>query len=355
MGGSKSTTTNEQQLDPLIKDWITKQQGYVSGLVDTPFQAYTGPRVAGLNADQTAAADMIRNITSSGVGRADIARAAELSRLAGDYSPEQFQRNVQGFMSPYQQQVIDATMGTFAQRQAESDAATRSQMASAGAFGNERRGVYEAQLTGERELQERQQLANLYQQGYLSAAELASALPGQQMAAATQLAQMGQGQLGYETQLAGLLAGVGEQGQQLTQAELDAAYQDFLRQQQDPYQKLAALQGGLVGTPGGFMGTTTETTTANPGLLANITSVISALGGAAEGGAAAAAAISDRRLKRDIVKVGEYSDGLGKYEWTYIWGGKRFLGVMADEVADLRPWALGPKIEGFSTVNYTAL
>jgi hypothetical protein len=34
---------------------------------------------------------------------------------------------------------------------------------------------------------------------------------------------------------------------------------------------------------------------------------------------------------------------------------KRVLGVMADEVAKLRPWALGPKRAGFATVNYGAL
>ena len=30
-------------------------------------------------------------------------------------------------------------------------------------------------------------------------------------------------------------------------------------------------------------------------------------------------------------------------------------GVMADEVAALRPWALGPEVAGFATVNYAAL
>lgn len=76
----------------------------------------------------------------------------------------------------------------------------------------------------------------------------------------------------------------------------------------------------------------------------------------AAGAAAGAYAASDRRLKRAIVKLGELADGLGVYEWTYIWGGNRHRGVMADEVATLRPWALGPLLPGgFSTVNYGAL
>ena len=71
--------------------------------------------------------------------------------------------------------------------------------------------------------------------------------------------------------------------------------------------------------------------------------------------ASAAAMFSDRRLKRDIEKVGEFADGLGQYEWQYVWGGQRHRGVMADEVATLRPWALGPKVAGYATVNYGAL
>lgn len=69
----------------------------------------------------------------------------------------------------------------------------------------------------------------------------------------------------------------------------------------------------------------------------------------------AAIMASDRRLKCAIVKLGELADGLGVYEWSYIWGGSRQRGVMADEVKKLRPWALGPVIKGYATVNYGAL
>jgi hypothetical protein len=65
--------------------------------------------------------------------------------------------------------------------------------------------------------------------------------------------------------------------------------------------------------------------------------------------------LSDPRLKTNIEKLGEMYDGLGLYAWNYIWGGARKIGVMADEVAKLRPWALGPEIEGYKTVNYRRL
>lgn len=65
----------------------------------------------------------------------------------------------------------------------------------------------------------------------------------------------------------------------------------------------------------------------------------------------AASLFSDRRLKRDIEKLGEMEDGLGWYKFRYLWDDAPRQGVMADEVAELRPWALGPQVEGYATVN----
>lgn len=68
-----------------------------------------------------------------------------------------------------------------------------------------------------------------------------------------------------------------------------------------------------------------------------------------------ASIFSDRRLKEDVEKVGELPDGLGLYRFRYLGGVMRFVGVMADEVARLRPWALGPTVAGYQTVNMGAL
>jgi hypothetical protein len=61
---------------------------------------------------------------------------------------------------------------------------------------------------------------------------------------------------------------------------------------------------------------------------------------------------SDRRLKTAIRKVGEFADGLGIYTYRYIVGGPTMTGVMADEVARLRPQALGPAFGPYQTVDY---
>lgn len=60
---------------------------------------------------------------------------------------------------------------------------------------------------------------------------------------------------------------------------------------------------------------------------------------------------SDRRLKTDIVDLGTTSNGLRDYEWTYVWGGPRHRGYMADEVEALFPHAVG-EAHGYKFVRY---
>lgn len=64
---------------------------------------------------------------------------------------------------------------------------------------------------------------------------------------------------------------------------------------------------------------------------------------------------SDRRTKRDIVHLTNFEDGLGIYRFKYHGDDEVRIGVMADEVEKIRPWALGPVVGGFQTVDYGAL
>ena len=131
------------------------------------------------------------------------------------------------------------------------------------------------------------------------------------------------------------------------------------------YQPLAAAEAAAQGatlpitaagqnaaTIGGLLGQYTNTTQkSNPGLFGSIGQGLGLVGQ----GLQVASIFSDRRLKTDIDRVGELPDGLGVYEYRYIWSDARTRGVMADEVAKLRPWALGPTVNGFATVNYSRL
>jgi hypothetical protein len=66
---------------------------------------------------------------------------------------------------------------------------------------------------------------------------------------------------------------------------------------------------------------------------------------------------SDRRLKTDIQTIGVLDDGLKVYSYRYKSGGPMQIGVMADEVAVLRPQAYikGGAGDGFDAVDYSKL
>lgn len=108
-----------------------------------------------------------------------------------------------------------------------------------------------------------------------------------------------------------------------------------------PYYGVQAL-GGNLNTLAGKYGVNTQTST--PSLYSQVKQ-------GASDAAGLASMFSDRRLKKNIAKVGELEDGLGVYDFDYVWGGDRQRGVMADEVAKFRPWALGPIVGGYATVN----
>lgn len=95
---------------------------------------------------------------------------------------------------------------------------------------------------------------------------------------------------------------------------------------------------------------TSKSTGAKPGLLDYLSQM-------ASNAASAAAAGSDRRLKTNITKVGEFPDGLGIYTFAYKADPKQmYRGVMADEVKELRPHAYVPNYQGeYAGVNYAAL
>lgn len=111
-----------------------------------------------------------------------------------------------------------------------------------------------------------------------------------------------------------------------------------------PYAGLEAYTGSLGTLMNGSV-------TKGPGIGSSI------LGGLASGAGMALAA-SDVRVKKDVSKVGELEDGLGVYDFRYVWENETPLhrGVMAQEVEKLRPWALGPTFgDGYMTVDYSKL
>jgi Chaperone of endosialidase len=64
---------------------------------------------------------------------------------------------------------------------------------------------------------------------------------------------------------------------------------------------------------------------------------------------------SDIRLKRDIAQVGEVDNGIGLYRYRYLWSDAIYVGVMAQEVAEVMPEAVHRGADGYMRVDYARL
>ena len=272
-----TTTTTQQSLNPFIQDILARNYGAAQQVASIPYQAYGGPRIAQFRPAEEQAFGVATRAATEQVGAPQLQQATEVAQRAAGYTPQQFQQDVSGFMSPFQTNVIDATMARLAQNRAERDASTRAQLASAKAFGNERRGVYEAQLAGQEDLNTAQTLADLYNRGYTQAAGFAQGLPSQQLAGAQALAGYGQQALGNQQSYAAMLQGVGQGQRGMAQQNLDLAYKDFLEQRGFPQQQLQTLLMGSQGLPSPVTQTTTAPGQSTLGQVGTAASSIGAL------------------------------------------------------------------------------
>ncbi len=76
------------------------------------------------------------------------------------------------------------------------------------------------------------------------------------------------------------------------------------------------------------------------------------LGGTSAGIESSFGTVSDIRLKTNIQRISTRPDGLGVYEFEYIWGGGKHIGLMAQEVLGIYPEAVR-SVGGYYTVDYS--
>ena len=74
----------------------------------------------------------------------------------------------------------------------------------------------------------------------------------------------------------------------------------------------------------------------------------------AQGGGCGCGRGSDIRLKRDIAQVGEHN-GINLYRFRYFWSDTTYVGVMAQEVAAVKPDAVSRGADGYLRVDYARL
>lgn len=271
--GSKGSSTQVQNTNqtytptgtPYINQALTQAQGAAS----TPFQSYGGDLVAGFNPQQNLG---ISNINQYAGFAQPYIQNAQNYITQGAQNPLQ---NVSQYLNPYTQNVVDATQRQFDAGNKVQQSQLLGNAASSGALGGDRQAVAQAELAKNQNLTQNPLIAGLYSQGFNSA--LGAAQTQQQ---ALMNAGYGIGNLGTAGQSAGLQGagaqfGVGQSQQQTQQAGLDSAYQQFLRQIGDPFQKsqfLTQATAGLAPSLGGTQQgqTNTTNTPAQPSILGQI-------------------------------------------------------------------------------------
>ena len=204
-------------------------------------------------------------------------QARALAPGLGSYQPflqaaqaqvQQGPQAYQQYMSPYQQAVMDTTLREYDIQAQKGLPGLAAQAINAGAYGGGREGVQRAQYQSESDRNRALLLAQLQQQGFGQAQQLAQ----QNLSNQLNLAGAGPGFIG--TQIAGLQTlGAGETSQQ--QAILEAQRQLAQQQAYQPLNIAERYGVGIQPLISGYPGreTFTQTTTPSPSPLQNILSI----------------------------------------------------------------------------------
>ncbi len=201
------------------------------------------------------------------------AAAADARKTLGGVGlgAQAFQQEVGDFMSPYQQQVIDASLDEFDRNVAQREQQIRDQQAALGVLGAGRAGVQLAEF-GTGAARERLLLdAGLRQQAFQQAAAQRQQDIANRGALASQLQGLGGFQAGLGQTQAGAtgtdIARLGQLGalnQAQRQAEADAA-REFTRMTAfQPQEQLDRFGAQVTGIMGGYPGATQTTNIPNP-------------------------------------------------------------------------------------------
>ena len=303
-GGGTTTQTTTNTLDPQIKQLLTSNYNRALGIANTPFTPFTGESVAGFTPDQLTGQSLLKGIGQSNLGDSALNSAITTAGGVAGYTPQNVTAgtlpgtDLSGYMNPFQQDVIDATLKQLGQARDAGIMSDNQRASAAGAFGGDRQAVLNS-LTDKNYLNTAAStLAGLNSANFAQAQNAATNDLNRQFSAAT--ANQGAGLQGAGLNLnassllgdlsnqqiqealvkAGVVSAVGDQQQQLQQQKDDAAYQEFLRKIGYPAQQQQLLNQSLGLIPAVTNSTTTGTQPGDggAGLLGSIGSLAAGVG-----------------------------------------------------------------------------
>lgn len=258
MSKGSNTTTTQSGPNPTAGaayDQLLQRAGQVAS---TPYQAYGGELVAGMNQQQ--------QLGIGGINQYANAAQPYLQTAAG-YAQQAAQpltqQQIQQYQSPYTQDVVNATESQFNNQNAQQQQQVLGNAAAQGALGGDRTAVAQSVLAGQQQTQEAPVIAGLENTGYQTGLQTAEQQQQNMAQGAYNLSNVGNsiqnaGLMGANAQI-----GAGTMQQQTQQAQDTAAYQQFMQAQQYPYAQLGWLAGIDTGV-GSQMGGQSTTTGPQP-------------------------------------------------------------------------------------------
>jgi len=249
-----------QYVEDLQKDLGTQLTALTAAPLDTSKFA---PTVAGQDQAQKDAYTMA---TTQGQG---IGAFQPYITQAGAYSGPQ---GYSSFMSPYQQDVIDATLAEYDTQAAAGLTGIGQQAAMSGNLGGGREGVMRAQYQNKSDMNRALLQSGLLQQGFTQANQLANQAFGQQQSLASQVP-------GLYGQDIGTLGSAGATQQAQQQAQLDATREANRLAAYEPYERLGFQQTGIASIASGAPGQYQSMVQPNPTPLQNALGIAGVAGG----------------------------------------------------------------------------
>ena len=298
MAVSQTQALPPQYVEDLQKDYGKQVTALTAAPLDTDKFA---PLVASQDPAQQAAYQMATTQGQgigafqpyiSQAGAYDQAAAGALGQASGAFGTAgglSGAQAYQGFMSPYQQDVIDATLSEYDSQSAQGLAGIGQQAAMSGNLGGGREGVMRSQYQNKSDMNRALLQSGLLQQGFTQANQLANQAFGQQMNLGQAQQNQSQAQQGLsqnQQQLAGQVPGLygqdistlgsaGATQQAQTQGVLDAMRERNRLRAYEPYERLGFQGSGIQTITSGMPGQYQSMVTPNPTPLQNALGIAS--------------------------------------------------------------------------------
>lgn len=333
---SNSTSTSAPVLPEYLKPYMTEaasqaQDLYKSGALSPAY--YSGSTVAGPSSDTQDYYSAVRSIANG--GQPSALQQAAVAQQLGTINGNQLYAE----SNPYLKSAMNAANSSTIEQFRDSTAPTlMGTFSGAGRLSSGASGNAYAKAAGQLSDSLANSNATMAYNNYNDAAN-------RQQAASQYAPTLAAGDYANANQLATVGALQDNYQQNVIDADVDR-YNYNANLPQLSLQNYINLLNGTAGSVG--TGSSSVATSAKYGDQTRTQSTLMQ-------GAQLAALLSDVRLKINIDKIGKMKNGLSIYAFDYVFGGARTVGVMAQDVAKIKPEAVMVHPSGYLMVDYGAL